>query len=177
MSEFESKDFDVFDDGSSLEKRIESLNKNDPNYAQKFDLLYTRLKEFKKRLEKIDKEVSRQLAVVKRNYKELKEIYDKRPFDKDLANAVNSVALDAEFLRRAKLELFSLKGDYNNSMERVSASKEFNQPVDVKVVTEVNVKPLPSYKIEFYEQQNTKEKSRPRRDRKKTLTYGGTVRA
>lgn len=48
------------DDGSSLQKRIEHLDKDDPNYASKRDKLLARLDELKKELNKMRRQIKKQ---------------------------------------------------------------------------------------------------------------------
>ena len=56
MTKDELKDIEEKDDGSSLEKRIEELDKEDPNYDTKRDELLKLITECKEQIKKLQDE-------------------------------------------------------------------------------------------------------------------------
>ncbi len=152
------------DEGSSLEKRIEHLSKDDPEYELKRDklleLLSIRKKDFKLLHEKTKKQQKELLNTLKVLHME----QEKNPNDPELMNLIETVKLDTQFIIRARMEAFAHNNEINDKSKVLDASKSFNIATDLQVPTELKLKPLPSEQVETTK---GKAKSLPEKNRKK----------
>lgn len=143
------------DDGSSLEKDIEHLNKDDPDYDLKRDTLLSRLALLKKELGKTRRQIKKQQKETREILSALRRRASKHPQDDNLALLINETKEDNRFLTRAAVELFSAEGNLQKDLKRLTSSKTFHEPVDMNILTKIKVKPLPSSQIS-----KNKEKSK-----------------
>ena len=137
MNENKREKEDV-DEGTSLEKEIENLNKDDPLYDAKRDKLMEQLQIFRKKFEKKQLQIKQQQQEISETFIVLRDQVSANPENIELKNLLKIVQLDKKFLDRAIVE---------------DASKKFNQPIDIKIITDIDLKPLPSSRIK-----ETKEK-------------------
>ena len=143
------------DDGSSLEKDIEHLNKDDPDYDIRRDTLLSRLALLKKELDKTRHQIKKQQKETRETLSVLRRRALKDPQDDNLALLINETKEDNLFLTRAAVELFSAEGNLQKDLKRLASSKTFHEPVDMNILTKIKVKPLPSSQIS-----KNKEKSK-----------------
>lgn len=141
------------DDGSSLEKKIENLDKDDPKYDAKRSELIKHLQFFKNNFEKRRRKIKQQQQEISETFMALRTQARVDPNNEELQNLLNTVQLDKKFLDRAIVEMVSIKGNIDSEFKRLDASKNFNQPIDIKIITDIDLKPLPSNRIK-----ETKEK-------------------
>ncbi len=141
------------DDGSSLEKKIENLDKDDPKYDAKRSELIEHLQFFKNNFEKRRRKIKQQQQEISETFMALRTQARVDPNNEELQNLLNTVQLDKKFLDRAIVEMVSIKGNIDSEFKRLDASKNFNQPIDIKIITDIDLKPLPSNRIK-----ETKEK-------------------
>ena len=135
------------DDGSSLEKSIEHLNKDDPNYEAKRDKLLNRLTAFRKELDNTRLQIKKQQKETRETLSSLRQKASQNPQDENLSLLVDKTKEDSLFLTRAAVELVSAKGNLQQDVNRLTSSKTFHQPVDMSILTQVQIKPLPSSQI------------------------------
>lgn len=161
LSEEEEKD-----NGSSLEKQIEELDKNDPLYAEKREKLIVRLVEFKKALTEMHKKIKMQRQATSAALKILHQQQQQNPQDERLQQLVGEIEADKAFLTRAVAEMVSVKGNLLEEMGRLNSSREFNQPIETKIVTDVSLKPLPSSEVKQKNEQAREIEQKPRKNNK-----------
>ncbi len=149
------------DDGSSLEKSIERLNKDDPNYEAKRDKLLNRLIVFRKELDNTRLQIKKQQKEIRETLSSLRQKAAQNPQDENLSLLVDKTKEDSLFLTRAAVELVSAKGNLQQDVNRLTSSKTFHQPVDMNILTQVQIKPLPSAQI-------SKKKEKSKESNKKT---------
>ncbi len=157
---------------SSLEIELEKLDKNDPEYEGKREKLYERLKELRKDLQRIAKELRKQQKETYQTLKILKGELTLNPDDKRLQNLMDMVTEDNMFLTRAAAEIVAIRGTIKDDLDNIKAQKTFNMPTNLQTITSVKVKPLPS---ELVEERAEKSKDLPKRrshnrDMGKTIT-------
>lgn len=136
-----------YDDGSSLEKNFEYLDKNSPEYASRRESLIEKMRLQKKDLETLDKKIKAQRTELKNLMAELQNQAATLPQDENIKQLIAETRQDQEFLTRALAEVSSCKGRWNIDRAKLQASKDFNTPLDLKIITDVNLKPLPSSEI------------------------------
>ena len=148
---------------TSLNKKIEELDKTDPEYAQKRDLLMESLQKLERELQKMKKKLKKQQEEMRIATKVLREYIKKDPENKELATLLNDTSKDCKFLTRAMAEIISVRGNTKNEINRLKGSQEFKLPLDVKAVTAVELKPLPSSRTEKRKEQinNQTKKKQP----------------
>lgn len=132
------------DDETSLEKEIERLDKDDPEYAAKRDRLTEKLTQFRKELIKTHKKIKKQRIENQAALNLLQRQAEADPQNKDLQLLLKKTQEDRNFLILASAEIVSIKGNLETEMKRLQGSKDFNVPLDIKAVTGVRLKPLPS---------------------------------
>lgn len=132
------------DEGTSLEKEIERLDKDDPEYAAKREKLTERLREFKTELDKTHKKIRKQQQETHAALKLLRRQARENPRNEELQHLLAGAELDKSFLTRAVAEIVSAKGNLQQEMGRLKSSHDFKQPLDIKIVTDIKVRPLPS---------------------------------
>ena len=152
MNENKREKEDV-DEGTSLEKEIENLNKDDPLYDAKRDKLMEQLQIFRKKFEKKQLQIKQQQQEISETFIVLRDQVSANPENIELKNLLKIVQLDKKFLDRAIVEMVSIKGNIDSEFKRLDASKKFNQPIDIKIITDIDLKHLPSSRIK-----ETKEK-------------------
>lgn len=143
------------DDGSSLEKDIEHLNKDDPDYDIRRDMLLSRLALLKKELDKTRRQIKKQQKETRETLSALRRRALKDPQNDSLTLLINETKEDNLFLTRAAVELFSAEGNLQKDLKRLTSSKTFHEPMDMNILTKIKVKPLPSSQIS-----KNKEKSK-----------------
>ncbi len=146
MNENKREKEDV-DEGTSLEKEIENLNKDDPLYDTKRDKLMEQLQIFRKKFEKKQLQIKQQQQEISETFIVLRDQVSANPENIELKNLLKIVQLDKKFLDRAIVEMVSIKGNIDSEFKRLDASKKFNQPIDIKIITDIDLKPLPSSRI------------------------------
>lgn len=136
------------DDKSSLNKKIEELDKADPRYDDKRNTLMEHLQKFEQNLKKMRKEIKKQQEETRIATKFLRGHAEKDPKNKKLQELLEATITDSKFLTRAVVEMISIEGSIKKEINRIRSSQEFKQPLDLRVVTEVELKPLPSSNLE-----------------------------
>lgn len=136
-----------YDSGSSIEKTIEQLDKDDPEYADKREKLINKLQELRKKLTNQHKQITKQRKELKQLLGNLHSQASQNPQDDKIQNLIADVELDRAFLTRASAEIVSLKGHWNNEMGKLQGSKNFNLPLDIKLISDTELKPLPSSEL------------------------------
>ena len=132
------------DDETSLEKEIEQLDKDDPEYAAKRDRLTEKLTQFRRELSKTHKKIKKQRIENQAAINILQRQAKADPQNKDLQLLLEKSREDRNFLILASAEIVSVKGNLETEMKRLQGSRDFNVPLDIKAVTGARVKPLPS---------------------------------
>lgn len=168
MTKDELKDIEEKDDGSSLEKCIEELNKEDPNYDTKRDELLKLITECKEQIKKLQDETRSQQKAVINTLKMLRLEQEKNPDNPELEKLVVATELDAQFLTRARIETFAHNQEINEKSKILSASKAFNTPAldTIKVPTDIRLKPLPSDQVESKREKAKEVPNQKQRDQK-----------
>lgn len=168
MTKDELKDIEEKDDGSSLEKCIEELNKEDPNYDTKRDELLKLITECKEQIKKLQDETRSQQKAVVNTLKMLRSEQEKNPDNPELEKLVIATELDAQFLTRARIETFAHNQEINEKSKILSASKAFNTPAldTIKVPTDIRLKPLPSDQVESKREKAKEVPNQKQRDQK-----------
>lgn len=156
MAEQEKPQEQEVDEGTSLEKAIEKLDKDDPEYDAKRQNLTERLQEFRKELDKTHKKIKKQQQETFAALKLLRRQAEANPQNADLQHLVAATELDKAFLTRAVAEVVSARGNLEQEMKRLKSSQEFKQPLDLKILTDLKVRPLPSSRIGQRRQQTQK---------------------
>lgn len=156
MAEQEKPQEQEVDEGTSLEKAIEKLDKDDPEYDAKRQNLTERLQEFRKELDKTHKKIKKQQQETFAALKLLRRQAEANPQNADLQHLVAATELDKAFLTRAVAEVVSARGNLEQEMKRLKSSQEFKQPLDLKILTDLKVRPLPSSRIGQRHQQTQK---------------------
>lgn len=136
-----------YDNGSSIEKTIEQLDKDDPEYADKREKMINKLYELRKKLTEQHKQITKQRKELKQLLKNLHSQASQNPKDDKIQNLIADIELDRAFLTRASAEIISLKGNWNNEMGKLAGSKNFNLPLDIKLISDTELKPLPSSEL------------------------------
>lgn len=136
-----------YDDGSSLEKNFEFLDKDNPEYASQRESLIEKMRLQKKELEKLHKQITVQRKELKAIMSGLRKQAAAAPQDESIQDLIAETRQDQEFLTRAFAEVASCKGRWNIDRAKLQASKDFNTPLDINVITEARLKPLPSSEI------------------------------
>lgn len=165
-----------YDNGSSLEKTIEQLDKDDPQYADKREKMIEKLNDLRKKLAKQHKQITKQRKELGQMLGNLRAKASQNPEDDKLKQLIADAEYDKAFLTRATAEIISLKGNWNNEMSRLTGSKNFNLPLDVKAVTDTQLKPLPSSEFNRKKEQ-TKEavKKKPAKEGAISRKHGASA--
>ena len=168
MTKDELKDIEEKDDGSSLEKRIEELDKEDPNYDTKRDELLRLITECKEQIKKLQDETRSQQKAVINTLKMLRSEQEKNPDNPELEKLVVATELDAQFLTRARIETFAHNQEINEKSKILSASKAVNTPAldTIKIPTDIRLKPLPSNQVERKREKAKEVPNQKQRDQK-----------
>ena len=137
------------DDGSSLEKRIEELDKSDPEYNAKREDLIKRLSEHREQVDKLHERTKKQQKQTIETLKILRSEREKHPNDPKIEKLIILAESDAKFLTRAAIETFAHKQKIKNeTIPSLTASKTLNTPIDITTTVELALKPLPSEQVE-----------------------------
>lgn len=147
MSDEQELSSEEYDSGSSIEKTIEQLDKDDPEYAAKREKLINKLQDLHKKLTDQHKQITKQRKELKQLLGNLRSKAVKNPQDEKIQGLIADVEMDRAFLTRASAEIVSLKGNWNNEMGKLQGSKNFNFPMDIKLVSDTELKPLPSSEL------------------------------
>lgn len=155
------------DEGSSLEKRIEELDKSDPEYNAKRDDLIKRLSEHRKQVEKLQKKIKDQHKKTVATLKMLYSEREKHPNDPKIEKLITLTESDAKFLTRAAIETFAHKQKIKNeTLPSLTASKSLNTPIDITTTVELSLKPLPSERIEKKKEKANEVSSEKEKDKR-----------
>ena len=155
------------DEGSSLEKRLEELDKSDPEYnAKRYDLI-KRLSKHRKQVEKLQKKIKDQHKKTVATLKMLYSEREKHPNDPKIEKLITLTESDAKFLTRAAIETFAHKQKIKNeTLPSLTASKSLNTPIDITTTVELSLKPLPSERIEKKKEKANEVSSEKEKDKR-----------
>ena len=172
MPEKDDKIYNLEDDeNTSINKKIEELDKNDPNYNAKRNHLIEQLKITEKQMLKLQKSLRKQQNEARIA---IKFLSDYAPINKDIKQMMEKIAEDKIFITRALAETIAARGSNKNELLRLKSSQEFNQPIDAKIITDIDLRPLPSSKPNR-KKERLKENIKNNQNSKKPLTLAQRI--
>ena len=167
------------DEGSSLNKKIEELDKNDLQYQSKREQLLGMLTELEKQLKKMQTQIKKQQAEVNAARKLLIGYAKENPDNEEINELLNKVSADNKFLTRAVAEIIAVRGYNKNELLRLKSSQEFHEPLSAQIITDVKIKPLPSSKTNQRKEQikEAGNKKNPKKKKKEPMSLGQKILA
>ena len=165
------------DEATSINKKIEKLDKSDPYYNIKRGNLIEQLTIVEKQMSKFQRILRKQQNDARVTIKMLKAYATKEPLNDELKELLGKITEDKQFITRAIAETIAIRGSNKDEFLRLKSSQAFNQPISATVITNIELKPLPSSEIDRKKEKIKETSTKPKRKRRRPLSLAQKILA